>query len=301
LAAKIKRGNLCSLDSLDADEEMFGTATRADVWFLLEYRGRWSGSAYKDSKIPKAVKSHLNKALKSVPDSRLQLIKKHENKDETLKFFIAVSKEKNPRLYEFVLSDYDDLLSLDIKKCMKSKKHVSEGNIYIMCTNGEYDICCGKFGMPVYLDLANGAYGRNMWQTNHIGGHRFAATFVCLPHGIVYGRVREGSVAESLIEYYEQGKVNISRYRGRSCHVSEAQAAEYYLRKETGEAEISRFKFKNLKKKDKKSVIKFVSLPEKETHTVRIRQYKNSVKLSKSCGDKPSYIPQFRLLDLSKP
>lgn len=300
MAAKINRGNLCSLESLDADEEMFGTATRADVWFLLEYRGRWSGSAYKDSKIPKAVKSHLNKALKSVPGSRLQLIKKHENNHEALKFYIAVSKEKNPRLYEFELNDYDDLLSLDIKKCMKSKKRVSGENIYIMCTNGEYDICCGKFGMPVYLDLAKGKYGRLVWETNHMGGHRFAATFVCLPHGIVYGRVREGKTAEGLIEDYEQGKVNISSYRGRSCHESEAQAAEYYLRKETGEAEISRFKFKNLKKKDRKSAVKFVSLPEKETHTVRMGQYKKSAKIIKSCGDKPSYIPRFRLLDLSK-
>lgn len=299
MSSKVKRGSLCSIDSLNADEEMYGTAPRVDVWFLLEYRGRWSGSAFKDSKIPKAVKSHLNKALKSAPNSRLQLIKRHQNKDPRLKFYIAVSKEKKPRLYEFELKDYDDLLSLDIKKCMKSKKHVCAEKIYIMCTNGEYDGCCGKFGKPVYLDLAKGGYSRQTWETTHIGGHRFASTFVCLPHGLVYGRVREGKIAENLVEEYEHGRVNLSSYRGRSCHANEVQAAEYYLRKETGTTEISKFIFKTLKKNNKKSVIKFVSQPENETHKVRIRQDKNALKIIKSCGDKPSSMPRFRLLDSS--
>ena len=76
---------LCCESSLESDEAMYGTAPRVSVWFLLEYRGHWSGSAYKDSKIPKKVKSFLNKGLKSVPNSRLQLIKKHKNPDEGAK------------------------------------------------------------------------------------------------------------------------------------------------------------------------------------------------------------------------
>lgn len=299
MAAKTKQYSLCSIDSLNADEEMYGTAPRVDVWLLLEYRGRWSGSAFKDSKIPKAVKSHLDNALKSISNSRLQLIKKHDNNDARLKFYIAVSKEKKPRLYEFELDSYDDLLSLDIKRSMRSKKHICAEKKYIMCTNGEYDMCCGKFGMPVYLDLAKGKYGPQTWETTHIGGHRFASTFVCLPHGVVYGRVREGKVAEKIIDEFEHGKINLSSYRGRSCHAYEVQAAEYYLRKETGITDISEFIFKNLKKDDKKSVVRFLSPPDNGTHKVRIRQDKNALKIIKSCGEKPSYVPQFRLLESS--
>ncbi len=299
MAAKTKQYSLCSIDSLNADEEMYGTAPRVDVWLLLEYRGRWSGSAFKDSKIPKAVKSHLDNALKSISNSRLQLIKKHDNNDARLKFYIAVSKEKKPRLYEFELDSYDDLLSLDIKRSMRSKKHICAEKKYIMCTNGEYDMCCGKFGMPVYLDLAKGKYGPQTWETTHIGGHRFASTFVCLPHGVVYGRVREGMVAEKIIDEFEHGKINLSSYRGRSCHAYEVQAAEYYLRKETGITDISVLILKNLKKDDKKSVVRFLSPPDNGTHKVRIRQDKNALKIIKSCGEKPSYVPQFRLLESS--
>ena len=85
----IKNKILCFESSLNADEEMYGTAPKVDVWVLIEYRGNWSGSAYKDSKIPKKVKSHINKELKSVKNSRLQLIKKHKNPDEDLKFYLA--------------------------------------------------------------------------------------------------------------------------------------------------------------------------------------------------------------------
>lgn len=296
----IKNKILCFESSLNADEEMYGTAPRVDVWILLEYRGHWSGSAFKDSKIPKKVKSYINKELKATKNSRLQLIKKPKNPDNYLKFYIAVTDESNPRLYEFNLNEYEDLLSLNIKKIIKSDQHLSGEKLYIICTNGEYDICCGKFGMPVYLDMAKGKYGSQTWEANHIGGHRFASTFVCLPHGLVYGRVREGKVAEELIKEYESGHIDISSYRGRSCHSSEVQAAEYYLRKETKISKISELIAKSSKNNNKKYNVKFVSLSEKTVHKIKLRQDKNAVKIIKSCGDKTSYIPQFRLLNYEK-
>jgi len=292
----IKNKLLCFESSLNADEEMYGTATRADVWVMVEYRGHWSGSAYKDSKIPKKVKSHLNTELKAVSNSRLQLIKKHENKNPALKLYIAVSSESSPRLYEIDFDDYEDLLSVKLKKILKSDDHLTDKKLYIICTNGEYDTCCGKFGMPVYKDLVKGRYGTQTWESNHIGGHRFASTFVCLPHGLVYGRVREGEAAEKLMMQYESGNVDITSYRGRSCYTSEVQAAEYYVRKESGMPEISELAFKSCKKSDKKYSIKFLSESGSLTHKIKLTQDKNSVQIIKSCGDKHSYIPQFRML-----
>ncbi len=295
----IKNKILCYESSLGANEEMYGTAPRVDLWLLIEYRGNWSGSAYKDSKIPKSVKSHINKELKSVKNSRLQLIKKHNNNEDDLRCYIAVSTEANPRLYEFKFNDYKDLSSLKIKKIIKSDKYISDEKIYIICTNGEYDTCCGKFGMPVYLDVSKGKYGGKTWEANHIGGHRFASTFVCLPHGLVYGRVREAGVAESIIEEYENGNIKLQSYRGRSCFPPQVQAAEYYMRNETGNIDIADVVLKSVKTKDKKSNVKFVSRADQLSHKVKLRQDKNAIKVIKSCGDKNSYIPQFRLIDYS--
>ena len=287
----------CSISSIESKEPMFGTAPTAAAWFLLEYRGNFSGKAFEDSKIPKSVKSHLKKELKNLKGSRLQLIKKHKSTGDELRAYIAVSKESGPRLYEIKFKSYEELLSLDIKKILKSDDHISEDKIYIICTNGEYDTCCGKFGMPVYLDVAKGRFGERTWEANHIGGHRFAATFVCLPEGIVYGHVKDGTGAEEIMELHEEGQVKLGSLRGRSCYSPGVQAAEYFIRKETGLTSVSELEFKSIKKDDKKLRIRFDSKSGKESYRVRITQdKKKAVKVIKSCGDKPSSIPQYVLL-----
>ena len=86
----------CFLSSLDANEEMYGTAPRVDVWLLLEYRGNWPKDAVKKFGIPDISRIHLNNCLKTIPNSRLQLIKKYSNSYESLMFYIAVSDETNP-------------------------------------------------------------------------------------------------------------------------------------------------------------------------------------------------------------
>jgi hypothetical protein len=154
--------------------------------------------------------------------------------------------------------------------------------------------------MPVYLDITKGDYEPQTWESNHIGGHRFASTFVCLPHGLVYGRVREGKAAEKLMKLYEAAKVDISSYRGRSCYSTEVQAAEYYLRKETKNPDISEFIFKSSKTSDKKYNVKFLSPSDETVHKIKLRQDKKAFKIIKSCGDKNSHIPQFRLLEYQK-
>ena len=59
----------------------------------------------------------------------------------------------------------------------------------LVCTHGTRDSCCGKRGAQLAVDLAasGGLAGRNLWRTSHMGGHRFAPTFLVLPEGTVWG------------------------------------------------------------------------------------------------------------------
>lgn len=294
-----KHGSACSLVSLEANEEMFGTAPTVDVWFLLEYRGHWSGSAFRDSKIPASVKARINLHLESYPNSRLQLIKKKKRSGGEIKFYMALSHETRPRLYELTLDGYEDLLELDIDSILKGDQYLREEPLSIVCTNGEYDTCCGKYGMPVYLDVAGGVNGSDTWQTTHIGGHRFASTFVCLPHGVYYGRVREGGQADRIIDEYRNRNINTRYYRGRSCYSAEAQAGEYFLRKETGRYGISDYIFERMETSDNKSNITFISKPDGMAYNVKIMEYNNTATIIKSCGDTGSSVPTYRLIDLS--
>ena len=282
-----KKGGLglCAVDSLTAGEPMYGTAAEADAWVLIEYRGRWSGDAYKDSGIPKSAKEKLKKISKSVKGARLQVVSRNGRDGEGISLFIARSSDTDAKLYEINLRSYDDLLSLDIDSVLEGDDYERKEPLVIVCTNGERDVCCGKFGKPVYLEAAAGPHGRNVWQTNHIGGHRFAATFVCLPHGICYGRVREGKSVDEVVDKYLNGEIDLRSLRGRSSYSNEAQAAEYFLRTETGKTGISEFVLKREKKTKDGIAVDFVSQSTGQVHRVNVLKSKNSVKVLKDCGD----------------
>jgi hypothetical protein len=62
----------------------------------------------------------------------------------------------------------------------------------LVCTHGGRDVCCGKFGYPVYdlLRRRHAAPGKlRVWRTSHIGGHRFAPTMIDYPEGRLWGHL----------------------------------------------------------------------------------------------------------------
>lgn len=301
MSEQIKRGTSCSLDSLGANEEMYGTATTVETWLALEYNGRWSGEAFRDSRIPETVKVAIKRYLETFPNSRLQLVKKQKRSADGIKLFMAHSREKGSALYETTLGGYEDLLDRDIDSLFEEMASESKEPVFLICTNGEHDKCCGKFGMPVYRDAEEGAHGDSTWQTNHLGGHRFASTLVCLPHGLYYGRVREGKTAEQIFGEYKNGRIDLESYRGRSCYSAPLQAAEYFLRKETGIREISAFYLRDAKEKDGEIRAEFLSEPDEKIFEVRLRRLDNAFKILKSCGDKErSYAPLYRILSIGE-
>ncbi|HSC35313.1 MAG TPA: sucrase ferredoxin [Thermodesulfobacteriota bacterium] len=294
----IKRGTLCSLGSLGADEDMYGTAMTVETWLVLEYNGRWSGEAFRDSKIPDAVKAAINRYIKGFPNSRIQLVKKQKRSSDGIKLFMAHSRDKDPVLYEATIGAYDDLRDRDIGSFFGER---AKEPLFLICTNGEHDKCCGKFGMPVYMEAAAGMYGENVWQSTHLGGHRFASTLVCLPHGLYYGRVREGARAEKIFDEYRNGRIELESCRGRSCYSPPVQAAEYFLRKETGVREISAFYLRDAREKDREIRAEFLSDPDEKIFEVRLGRLDKALKILKSCGDKErSFIPLYRLLHIGE-
>ncbi|MGH7801926.1 MAG: sucrase ferredoxin [Thermodesulfobacteriota bacterium] len=287
----------CSELSIKAREEMFGTVPRVDVWFLLEYREAWAEKAFPSSNIPENVKKHLSNYLESIPNSRVQLIKRHDRSSDLIKFYLAVSDEIEPRLFEFTLSNHEDLLEFDIPKILDGSTFLRKDPLILVCAHGTHDTCCGKFGVPVYMEAIKHEKGCMTWQCTHLGGHRFAANLLCLPHGIYYGRVRAENV-NSLINEYQNHFVNLENYRGRSCYSNEAQSAEYYLRMKTGTKEIPAFRIKKTKKEGDNSMIEFLSLTNGKTHLVHINTDKSAFGNYTSCKDNDkSLIAQYRLVD----
>jgi len=222
----------CRELSARAREPLRATASRIDVWFLVEVHGRWEREAFRGSRLPEAVKRHLRSAVAAVPRSRVVLIRQAQRPVGALTLVVAVSRAGRERLRRFELQDYDDVLEVDLVAAAADGAPAAGEALFLVCTHGVHDKCCALFGLPAYQALAE-REGASVWQSSHIGGDRFAANLVCLPHGLYYGRVAPERAADIAAEY-RAGRIVPAGYRGRSIHPFVVQAAEQFLRDETG-------------------------------------------------------------------
>ncbi len=102
----------------------------------------------------------------------------------------------------------------------------------LVCVHGRRDRCCGERGSAVFRALQ--AHDVEVWQTSHLGGHRFAACALWLPGGLMYGRLRPEDV-DGFVSAQRRGEVGeLERLRGRCALDRPTQAAEIFLRRRLG-------------------------------------------------------------------
>ncbi len=96
--------------------------------------------------------------------------------------------------------------------------------VALVCAHGRHDVCCALRGRPAAAALEQRWPGR-VWECSHLGGDRFAATLVLLPHGLYYGRVDDAS-GPAILAAYDRGEVEPTHLRGRTSLPRLAQAAQ---------------------------------------------------------------------------
>ena len=211
----------CSDLCLASGEPMLGTATQVDVWLLLEYKPIWRAKAVEDNELPTATKDWIDRAVSAVAakggKARVQFIRRPELDSALTTLFVAESGT----LRRFQGEGYAEIQHLDTDTAQMDEVHDPQ---YFVCTNGQRDLCCARYGLPVYAELRN-LVGERAWQTTHVGGHRFAPNVLTLPQGAIYGRVFVDEVPEFTTKI-ENGELSTRHLRGRSAYPPEAQVAE---------------------------------------------------------------------------
>jgi hypothetical protein len=239
---------LCCEVSLAVGEPLYATAARVDVWLLLEYDAAWGGKALPESDLPETVKTFITHQQDSIAKARFQFIKRAAP-GAKLAFYVALARQADPRLYRFELDRYEDLPALDLAGIAAALPAYDAARVheplYLVCTNGKRDAACARYGLPLYQHMSAHA-GESAWQTIHIGGHRFAGTLVCLPHGLTYGRVAPAD-APKIVDDYRAGRITLTHYRGASYDDAPVQAADYFLRKHTNMRALDAFRLRALK------------------------------------------------------
>jgi len=109
--------------------------------------------------------------------------------------------------------------------------------VFLVCAHARRNACCARFGAPLAQALAMRHPGQ-VWETTHVGGHRFAANLVILPHGVYYGPVGV-TEATAAISAYARGTITPERYRGRAGQPKGTQEAEYAQLTRVGSLEVA--------------------------------------------------------------
>lgn len=247
----------CAAESRQLKEALAGTFKPVDTFFLIESKAAEYGG-WQDGIVKKAQQSGdfapYIRHLLAAPRAKVLFIRRPQTEEKN--FYIAVTQQSQPKIHHTVLSDYDDLMQLDIASVADSAPRIGgrgmneADELYAVCANGRHDPCCAAYGLPVYQAMVAQVGADKVWQTTHIGGHRMAATMLAFPHGIAYGHL-DPSHAEEVVISYRSGDLLLHKYRGRGAyahHRLEADAhcavgaAEGYVRQAAGKCAIDDIK-----------------------------------------------------------
>lgn len=243
--ANQQRGNITAdrvyCSEQNDDEPMGGTADTVDVWICLEYRPVWKARALGDNALSDGTRRWIAQTLDAFTAARIraraQFIRQPESESEAVRLLLSV----DGRTYQFSGQGYGYLEELDLLGLVIASRTEKPDALslvaerlnepqYLVCTNGQRDLCCARFGLPVYAALRE-RVGARAWQATHLGGHRFAANLLTFPDACLYGRLSPESIDDFLM-LVETGQVDFALLRGRTAYSPVVQAAEAALKRQ---------------------------------------------------------------------
>ena len=211
----------CSASSLAASESLTGTATSGTRWLLVEVRGTWGRDVVADS----GLSDEIRATLAGFP-GKVLFVRRPDSKDGVFVCAVTAS-ESGGSARSQRLDRLADLPDADFE----AGEPVA-GPIVLVCAHGRRDACCATLGVPLYAALDGLLPPRRLWQSSHLGGHRFAPNLLVLPHGVQLGRIPIDRAAE-VTELLAAGRIPLDLYRGRTIYEPPVQAAELAVRHET--------------------------------------------------------------------
>jgi hypothetical protein len=216
---------LCSDLSRDAGEPLHATATTATSWLLVEVPGSWPRDVSSAEVLPAPARAAVDVWLSRTPSSRLLFLRRPGRAPGPLSTFVVRAEERRADVRRLQLASHDELASVDLD----ADGRPWAAPLVLVCGHGSRDRCCALRGTAVFSALAGSVDEDALWLSSHHGGHRFAANVLVLPAGLHFGRVEPGEAAR-LVSRALAGRIELERYRGRTCYEPEVQAAEHAVR-----------------------------------------------------------------------
>jgi len=279
----------CSDVAREQRASLGGTATRADAWLVLEHPGPWGERAIEENDLPGEVQSWLAAQVEALRPAlgkvRPLLGRRPDATTSQRSCFLAVAREERQDLYRFDVSRIEELAQLDLAALAGDgalERFRSDRPLALVCGNGRRDRCCARRGPGTWQALAP-LLGGDAWLSTHQGGHRYAATGLCLPAGVAYGFLGPEE-AEPLAAAVRSRAVHLRCFRGRTFHAVQVQAADAMLRIARGAAALDAWRLSEAVDEGSGRWRVGFSRADGGSHTVRLRHDSEEVLVSCSPG-----------------
>lgn len=290
----------CAAASLEHADPLAGSASTVRAFLLVEHAGPWGVDALRDSRLPEDLRAELRRRSQHA-GVRTLLVRRHGRTPEgdgSVRVFAAWADPLEPWLETAALPTVDRVLDLDIEALGEGRSaglpRTGEP-VFCVCTHGRHDVCCAERGRPTMRALA-ADFPDLGWEVSHIGGDRFAANLLVLPHGLYYGRVQPDDV-EDLVRRHLDGHLSLARLRGRSGFGFAVQAAEIAVRRTLGSTGLTAVRLVATQTSGPETSVRFEVGG--EAYDVRVRLEHGPARPLTCRASTASAVPDHRVLDVA--
>lgn len=273
-------------------DELFATAAPAERVVLVEEPGAWGRNALRESRLDTSVLAGLLARCHSA-NARLLLTRRAHRPTESRRWAIADARPGSEATWWGTFESDDELRDLDPGAPSGTP---TDAPTFLVCTHGRRDPCCAGRGWPVAVALT-AELPDQTWQCSHVGGDRFAANVVILPHGLYYGHVTPDN-AVAIARRHLEGRVTVESLRGRSTFAPAAQAAEHFARLESGVDAIDALRPLDVAGREDGAVVVRLTVGE-GVRSVVLREHESEPIPRLTCGARVATpIREWELIDL---
>ncbi|MBC8258817.1 MAG: hypothetical protein H8E38_07370 [SAR324 cluster bacterium] len=223
----------CSVLTQNSSEPLAGTAPSADHFVFISWPKRfWKYEALESGGgFPQGLKKWLKNQNIINGKISIRLVSQAGLEHETVEIFIYPGQWYYSKIQPGSIKEVLEAHFQSEKYNSISAEKLRQEQIFI-CTHGRHDKCCAKFGQKLADKMRQQVLKHNLavevWDSSHLGGHRFAATMIDFPGGSSYGHLTADEIPK-FIASRKQGDIYGSAYRGSVFLSGLEQVAEALL------------------------------------------------------------------------
>ncbi|MEM1256809.1 MAG: sucrase ferredoxin [Cyanobacteria bacterium P01_H01_bin.21] len=223
----------CSVISKENGEDPIGSATQTDSWLVMELPLPWTEERFHSDPLLKPIHDLFHELFaKGIRISPMAVApdREYSISGQSHVFYYRRPNQHFSRFErQTFLLPTEQIVPLakaltyepeNLQQFLAYQQPADNIRDMMVCTHGNIDIACARFGQPIYSRLRKHYAAKSngqlrVWRCSHFGGHQFAPTLVDFPTGQVWGHL-ETDMLETLIHRSQPVTELRQFYRGWS-------------------------------------------------------------------------------------